>query len=92
LVKKKLISIFLGLILDRIVDFVEFGVAVGFFLEDAAKKGFSSFSHIVVVVPFFELAELLDSDLHFFGSLKIRLELQIIWFRQKGRQSQACRH
>jgi hypothetical protein len=57
LIKKKLISIFFGLILDRIVDFVEFCVTVGFFLEDAAKKGFSSFSHIVVVMPFFELAE-----------------------------------
>jgi hypothetical protein len=69
---------------------VEFGVAVGFFLKDAAKKGFSSFSHIVVVVPFFELTEFLDSDLDFFGSLKITLELRIIWFRQKGRQSRAC--
>ena len=55
-----------------------------FFLKDAAKKGLSSFSHIVVVVPFFELAEFLDSDLDFFGSLKITLELRIIWFRQKG--------
>ncbi len=58
--------------------FEEFGVAVEIFLEDAAKKGFSSFSHIVVVVPFLKIAEFLDSDLYFFSSLGIRLELRII--------------
>ena len=70
--------------------FEGFGVAVEFFLEDAAKKGFSSFSHIVVVVPFLEGTEFLDADLYFFGSLGIRLELRIIWFQGRGRQSQAC--
>jgi hypothetical protein len=70
---------------------MEFGIAVEIFFVDAAKKSFSSFSHVMVVMPIFKQTKFLDSYLHFFGSLRISLELRIIWFREKGRQSQACK-
>ena len=68
------ISVFFRLILDRDGIFVHFGIAVKFLLKDAAKKSFSSFPHIIVIVPLFEIGQLLDPDLYFFGSLKITLK------------------